>query len=601
MTFSKNILLPLVLLLIFISKGFAQKEIELADEYFAINEFKKAEKLYENYIFQEGQFNKVYDNYRECLLKTNQVDALYKSLKKLKKRYPEKFIVHVDLLVTERQLDKTKEFQKDYKSTYALVKKDNYKFLMLYDVLMKRGYFDLFLTFITDERKARNDGLYYSIEVMEVYKIKGENKKWIDEALDYLEFNFSKRTYIEDQFQLHLKEEDYTYLETQLLQRIGASKSTVYQSLLVWLYIQQKDFYSAFQQQRSIDRERREYGVELYKLAEIAIDNNALDDAVDILSYITKTYPDEVIYINAQKRLIELREQKVIATYPVDTTQVNSLITDYRALLKKSKSLDQRVDIQLKQIRLVAFELHDNERAIQELNKLLSQRGISAQRIAKVQLLLADVYLFDDQKGEASLLYFKVEKRWKSGGYAEQAKLKNAMIYYYSGEFSLAQSMLDILKKATTREISNDAIELSVFIKSNSGLDTSFDALQLYADSDLLTYQKKYNEALTKLDELLTRFPFHTLVDEVYWKKAQIYKSINDSNHRKEQLQLIVEKYSKDIWADDATYELAKLCEKEGDKKSAMEYYKRILLDYKGSIYLENSRMSYRRLRGDRI
>jgi hypothetical protein len=53
--------------------------------------------------------------------------------------------------------------------------------------------------------------------------------------------------------------------------------------------------------------------------------------------------------------------------------------------------------------------------------------------------------------------------------------------------------------------------------------------------------------------------------------------------------------------AGDAVYLLAKQLEAEGDKIAAMEYYKKILIDYKSSIYLENSRNAYRKLRGDRL
>ena len=161
--------------------------------------------------------------------------------------------------------------------------------------------------------------------------------------------------------------------------------------------------------------------------------------------------------------------------------------------------------------------------------------------------------------------------------------------------------MLDILKRATSREISNDAIDLSIFIKSNSGLDTSYDALQLYADADLLLYQKKYEQSLFTFDELLTMFPNHSLTDEVYWKKAKLFKIIKQQNKQIEQLKLLITNYGDDILADDAVYLLAETYEQVGDKKTAMDYYKSILTDYKGSIYTEKSRMAYRRLRGDGI
>ena len=68
MTVKNNMLLSVAFILLFVCKGYSQKEIDLADEYFQINDFKKAEQLYSNYIFQEDKLSRVYDNYRQCLI-----------------------------------------------------------------------------------------------------------------------------------------------------------------------------------------------------------------------------------------------------------------------------------------------------------------------------------------------------------------------------------------------------------------------------------------------------------------------------------------------------------------------------------------------------
>ena len=59
--------------------------------------------------------------------------------------------------------------------------------------------------------------------------------------------------------------------------------------------------------------------------------------------------------------------------------------------------------------------------------------------------------------------------------------------------------------------------------------------------------------------------------------------------------------FSDEILGDDAVFELARLYERQGNKDLAMEYYKKILIDFKGSIHLYQARKSYRKLRGDKI
>jgi hypothetical protein len=98
-------------------------------------------------------------------------------------------------------------------------------------------------------------------------------------------------------------------------------------------------------------------------------------------------------------------------------------------------------------------------------------------------------------------LYSQVEKTQKENLVGYEAKLRNAKLSYYKGDFRLAQEHLDILKQATTREIANDALELSMRIKENIAFDSVGEALQYYAAIELLLYQNKTDLALQKIED----------------------------------------------------------------------------------------------------
>ena len=68
------------------------------------------------------------------------------------------------------------------------------------------------------------------------------------------------------------------------------------------------------------------------------------------------------------------------------------------------------------------------------------------------------------------------------------------------------------------------------------------------------------------------------------------------------ELKRIEEDWSYDILADDALYKRAKIYEEVlMDKKLAMNLYEKILLQYKSSIYVTESRKRFRELRGDNL
>src|SRR5690606_8145510 len=92
--------------------------------------------------------------------------------------------------------------------------------------------------------------------------------------------------------------------------------------------------------------------------------------------------------------------------------------------------------------------------------------------IDRCKLDMGDIYLLKGEPWEATLLYSQVEKSQKEELLGYEAKLRNARLHYYKGDFELSKDVLDILKQATSREIANDAGALSLLIMDNTGLDS---------------------------------------------------------------------------------------------------------------------------------
>ena len=136
----------------------------------------------------------------------------------------------------------------------------------------------------------------------------------------------------------------------------------------------------------------------------------------------------------------------------------------------------------------------------------------------------------------------------------------------------------------------------------NMGLDTTEASLKLFSDSELLIFQNKHEEAFAKLDTLVQRFPEHTLEDDVYYAKAQIYKRQRDYASAMEMYQKIIENFPEEIRADNSLFELAELYETHlGDIEKAKELYQTLFLDYSGSTFAVEARKRFRILRGDDI
>ena len=178
----------------------------------------------------------------------------------------------------------------------------------------------------------------------------------------------------------------------------------------------------------------------------------------------------------------------------------------------------------------------------------------------------------------------------------------NAKLAYYRGDFELAQSLLDILKMATSREIANDALALSIFIQSNTALDTSTLAMERYADIELLLYQNKVETALAAINQMLEEFKGHDLTDDLHYLKANILKEKGEFLEAAIVLLLIAENYGDGLLGARAYYELGVLYEDYlQDEEKSLETYTNFLKTYPGSIYTTDTRKRLRILRGDPI
>lgn len=173
---------------------------------------------------------------------------------------------------------------------------------------------------------------------------------------------------------------------------------------------------------------------------------------------------------------------------------------------------------------------------------------------------------------------------------------------FIRGDFRWAENQLDVLKSSTSQLIANDALQLKLLISDNSLQDSLKTALKLYAKADLLALQKKTDQAIAVLDEILANHKGESIEDEALFKQAQLFENQSKYDLAQSNYLKILEYFNGDILSDDALFHLAKLYEGElGEPNKALELYERILLGHPDSIFYVEARKNYRKLRGDDI
>ncbi len=200
------------------------------------------------------------------------------------------------------------------------------------------------------------------------------------------------------------------------------------------------------------------------------------------------------------------------------------------------------------------------------------------------------------------MLYSQVEKAYKYDPVGQEAKFRNAKLSYYNGDFKWAKAQLDVLKGATSKLISNDAMDLSLLIGDAINVDTNVVPLQMFSSADLLIIQNKIDPALARLDSINILFDNHSLADDIYYKKGVIFLKQNKLKEAQEAFQRVVDAYGEEIFGDDALFKIAEIYQYNlNDVEKAKTTYQEMLTKYPARVYTVEARKRFRKLRGDLI
>ncbi len=585
--------------------GFGQTDyFQLGKEYYNNGEYEKAAATYSEVIKKEENLIKVYDTYLSTLYKLKNYTEAEKIIKKLiKTASPENYTYRIDYALFYKQQNLNDKAEKEFSGVISDIQKNSTAVDISGAYLQKLGEYVWAKQLYLQARK-NFDRYAYCFQLSSIYNKLGQTENMFDELLNYLSVNPAALEEVQNTFQNELNtDEQFALFETKVYERINKDPNDiVYNQLLLWLNLQRKNFTKAFIQAKAIDKRNRQTGTTVLEVGNIALENKDYDAAVACFKYVADNFKESFNYSIAKRLLIQTREEQIKNTFPVDKQKIVGLITDYNQLLKENGRTAYTLESLRNMALLNAFYLDKRDTAVVILKSLIENPYTDNRLRGKAKIDLGDIYLLTGEPWESTLLYSQVEKDFKEDQLGHEAKLRNAELYYYKGEFVLAQEQLDVLKLATTREISNDAIQLSVFITENSGLDSTTDALKDYSAIQLLLFQRKYDEALQAANELLKQYPNHELTDDAYWLEATILRQTGKATEALEMLKKISTGYAEDLLGDDALFTSAQIYDYDlKNTEKAMQLYQDFLVKYTNSVYVTEARKRFRILRGDKI
>lgn len=580
---------------------------QLAAQYYQTGEFDKALVYYEK-LFNKKQIALYYNYYLNCMVQVQDFKKAEKVVKRQMRNNPYDLRFQVDLGRVYRASGDEAKAKKTFREAVEALQPNQEQVNDLAQAFLGINETELAVEAYQKGRKLMKGYYPFYFELAEVYSIRKEYQLMVNELMDDLGDNGmlhmkDVQNLLQTRFGSEADDQQNLILKNELLRRAQKNPDKpVYSELLLWMFMQQKDFEAAFVQAKALDKRQREEGSRVISLAETAAISTEFGLAVRCYDYVIGLGDRNYYYNQAQIARVNVLYREKTEHRICTPAEAEGLRAEAQKVITGIGKNNATAPVLKMLAHVEAFYLHHNDVSIAILEEAIELPQLSPTLRADLKLELGDVLLLDGQEWEASLRYSQVEKEFKHDVIGQEAKFRNARVFFYIGDFGFAQAQLDVLKGSTEKLISNDAMYLSLLITDNLALDSNPVPLMLFAKADLLSFQNKIEQAMLVLDTIITQNPEHTIVDDVLFKRYQVRMKQGRYADAAVYLKEITEKFGDDVLGDDSSFRLAELYDYYlDDKVKAKDYYEQVLTKYPGSMFVVDARKRFRALRGDKL
>ncbi len=596
-------LLPLGLLLRLAVTAQGTDE-QLAAQYFQQGDYERAA-LYYDKLYKEQPSTNNYDQLFKCRVALKEYEAAAKLAKDQQKRQNEPRYL-VDMGMVARFMGDTAKAEEHFNKAMKGLKPEVNSVRSLANAFQKADENDRALQVYERGKKTIKEvGWSFDYEIAQLYAAKGDLPAMTTTYMDLLANNPSYLQTVQNGLARYIDftktDERTEMLRTELLRRSQKDPdNTIFPEMLIWQYLQQKDLTGAFVQSKAMDKRFNEGGQRLMELADIAVTNKEWSTATKCYQYVIDLGKQNANFVKARMGLVRAMDARVTEQAEPPRAELDELATQYTTALTELGRSQNTAELLRGLARVKAYYLNDRAGAVTLLDEAINTGGIDPKTQAQLKLDLGDIHMLDANIWEASLLYSQVDLDYKNDILGHEARLRNAKVSYFAGDFLWAKGQLDVLKASTSKLIANDAMELSLLITDNVGEDSTRSPLTQFSRAQLLMYQHRYDEALLTMDSLNIDFPLNSLGDDILYERYRVAYARHQYDTAATFLEKVLELYPNDILVDNALLDLGKLYEdKLNNKEKALDFYKKLLFEQSGSIFVPEARDRFRRLRGD--
>ncbi|MBL7977240.1 MAG: tetratricopeptide repeat protein [Bacteroidetes Order II. Incertae sedis bacterium] len=587
------------------------EKYQLADSYLRSNQTDKAIPLLEDVLAANPREYAFYDRLREAYATTKRYEDALRIIDQRLGWDPSPNIMADKAAVLFKQ-GKELLAMDTWEQAIERAPNDQNTYRMVFYSLYRERLFDQATAFLEKARTKFNDAKLFNMEMAYGYGFAGKFDKAISEYLILVLENPAMISFVKAQLaQMNEQQGALAAFTTAVDRAVRQTPlNKTYRELAAWLYLEASDYQKALQANVALDRLENMNGANIYSFAQTAADAGYFDVAEEAYKLIISQYAASPMAPNAQlslatmlrKRAETLLEKTLSpAGLPTSAPNYEAAKQAYQQFADAypTHPLTPQMLYELAELyQNVFFDLTNAEATHRRIEK----QFFGTEYYWKSQYELGQLAVLQNNLEQANTYYNKVHVSLRTGELAEKAQFQKALMAFYQGHFEMAKSITEVINQNTTTDVTNDAIELKVIIRENTEQDTVLVPMNLFAKARLFERQRKFGDALDKLDSLITHFKDHTLIDEARFSRAGVLRALGRFPEAIEAYKAVQKDYPKSYLADRALFDIAEiLAQNDPDKRKAIDQYAEVLIKYPGSLLAPEVRSRIRKLRGDKI
>ncbi len=573
---------------------YGQQEFRIAFQYYNNREFEKAASVFE--VLLQKNINDTYLRYYlNSLVEQKKYDETEKAIKYYLRKSGNNPSLKVDIGQIYKLIGKNKESEKFYRDAISeSLSNRNTVISVANRFINNREYEWAERAYFEATKKIKNSSFDQELATVYYYM-----RRYGDMVDIYLELLAQSDAFLQ-MVQNRLNSAIYTdtdksltdVVEQKLLLKIQQYPThNVFNEMLIWVYVRQNNYSGAYVQARALDLRNNEKGARLFALANQATEAKDYETALKAYDNILE-YGEFSPYFNeAHKEKLNVLYLRIKTGLNIDIESINQTIILYRNSLAKFGYRYEFLPTILNYIDLAIKYSESYDEALQTIDKARNIRGLTSVDIANIDILKADIMLYQNKIWDAALIYAMIERNNKENPIGYEAKFRKVKMALYQHDFEWAKSQIDAIKASTSKLTSNDAIEMSIILYEGwSDTDSTQKPLKLYATALLKYAQHNINSALAIIDSIVnTQHSFLSV--EALNLKGKILQEEMRYVEAAETYERAITLFKEETNIDFSLFQLGKLyMEHINDENKAIDLFTKLLREYKSSIFCIEAR-----------